>query len=99
MNVNSQDDIGFHWDRDYGFEGESGINVHPHLSTVTYFTDCGGPTVTKKYPKAALREFTSPSLATSIILSKWKQQRAVKAEETPVIVGATTEALVVEEEE
>jgi hypothetical protein len=36
---------GFHWDRDYGLEGHSGVNIYPHLATVTYLTDSGGPTI------------------------------------------------------
>lgn len=43
--VDDQDDIGFHWDRDYGHEGSTGENLYPHLATVTYLTNRGGPTV------------------------------------------------------
>ena len=43
--VDSEDDIGFHWDRDYGYEGLRGLNLYPHLATVTYLTDIGGPTI------------------------------------------------------
>jgi len=39
------DDIGFHWDRDYTVEDTCGVNVHPHIATVTYLTELGGPTV------------------------------------------------------
>ena len=42
--LDADDDVGLHWDRDYGMEG-NGILVHPHLSTVTYLTNVGGPTV------------------------------------------------------
>ena len=42
--VDSEDDIGFHWDRDYGYEGRTGKNLYPHLATVTYLTNRGGPT-------------------------------------------------------
>ena len=42
--VNATDDIGFHWDKDYGFEEENGVCLYPHLATVTYLTDAGGPT-------------------------------------------------------
>jgi hypothetical protein len=42
--VDCKDDIGFHWDRDYGLESETGVNVYPHLATVTYLTNLGGPT-------------------------------------------------------
>lgn len=43
--VDASDDIGFHWDRDYDLERDQGLCVHPHLATVTYLCDCGGPTV------------------------------------------------------
>lgn len=42
--VDCEDDIGFHWDRDYGLESDTGVNVYPHLATVTYLTNLGGPT-------------------------------------------------------
>jgi hypothetical protein len=42
--VDCKDDIGFHWDRDYGLESDTGVNVYPHLATVTYLTNLGGPT-------------------------------------------------------
>ena len=43
--VDCEDDIGFHWDRDYGHEESTGENLYPQLATVTYLTDSGGPTV------------------------------------------------------
>lgn len=43
--IEEHDDIGFHWDRDYGIEDEYNMNVHPNLGTVTYFTNEGGPTI------------------------------------------------------
>eukprot|EP00520_Triparma_pacifica_P013012 CAMPEP_0118631850 /NCGR_PEP_ID=MMETSP0785-20121206/126_1 /TAXON_ID=91992 /ORGANISM="Bolidomonas pacifica, Strain CCMP 1866" /LENGTH=203 /DNA_ID=CAMNT_0006522571 /DNA_START=78 /DNA_END=689 /DNA_ORIENTATION=+ len=42
--IDVRDDIGVHFDRDYGME-EFGLNVHPHVATVTYLSDRGGPTV------------------------------------------------------
>eukprot|EP00752_Nemacystus_decipiens_P007142 g6395.t1 len=51
--INDSDDIGWHWDKDYGMEAQ-GINVHPCLATVTYLSTNGGPTVIleKKAPMA-----------------------------------------------
>ena len=46
--MNSDSDIGFHWDKDYAFEDTTGINLYPHFGTVTYLTDCGGPTLVMK---------------------------------------------------
>ena len=43
--IDSRDDIGAHWDRDYGIEEEEAMNVHPHLATVTYLSAAGGPTL------------------------------------------------------
>lgn len=36
--------IGFHWDMDLGVMRDHGLGLHPHLSTVTYLSDVGGPT-------------------------------------------------------
>uniref|UniRef100_A0A7S4BXZ0 Uncharacterized protein n=1 Tax=Chrysotila carterae TaxID=13221 RepID=A0A7S4BXZ0_CHRCT len=43
--IDAQDDIGFHWDRDYDMQADQGILVHPQLGTVTYLSDVGAPTV------------------------------------------------------
>jgi len=40
--LDSDDDVGLHWDRDYQMEASADILVHPHLSTVTYLTNVGG---------------------------------------------------------
>ncbi|GMH93981.1 hypothetical protein TrVE_jg11681 [Triparma verrucosa] len=42
--IDMRDDIGVHFDRDYGME-EYGLNIHPHVASVTYLTDIGGPTI------------------------------------------------------
>jgi hypothetical protein len=36
--LDSNADVGWHWDRDYVLE-DSGVNIHPMLSTVTYLSD------------------------------------------------------------
>jgi len=44
--IENEDDVGFHWDRDYELEGGSDILVHPHLATVTYLgAALGAPTL------------------------------------------------------
>ncbi len=43
--IDSRDDIGFHWDRDYGIEEETGEHIYPRLASVTYLSHSGGPTV------------------------------------------------------
>ena len=44
--IDHRDDIGFHWDRDYGLEEDEELHVHPHLGTVTYLSSIrGAPTV------------------------------------------------------
>jgi hypothetical protein len=37
--------IGFHWDMDLDVMRSHGLALHPHLSTVTYLSDVGGPTL------------------------------------------------------
>jgi hypothetical protein len=37
--------IGMHWDKDEDLVDEQGINIHPHISTVTYLTTSGAPTL------------------------------------------------------
>lgn len=37
--------VQFHWDTDEAAVEQHGVNLHPHLSTVTYLTDCGAPTL------------------------------------------------------
>lgn len=43
--IDPADDIGVHWDRDYGIEEETGMHIYPNIATVTYFSDNGGPTL------------------------------------------------------
>ena len=42
--IDSRDDIGWHWDRDYGME-DDGVLVYPDVATVTYLSRNGGCTV------------------------------------------------------
>ena len=37
--------IGMHWDKDEDLVDQQGINIHPLLSTVTYLSDAGAPTL------------------------------------------------------
>lgn len=57
QHIDTIDDIGFHFDRDYGLE-EDGELCHPLLGTVTYLSKVGGPTVIldmpgRNYPTSA----------------------------------------------
>ena len=53
--VDKDDDIGWHWDKDYDME-DCGVNLCPHLGTVTYFSDIGAPTfVLEKTPNSVMR--------------------------------------------
>ena len=45
--IDTRDDIGWHWDRDYGKE-EDGELVYPDMATVTYFSKDGGCTAVVK---------------------------------------------------
>ena len=47
--VDMDDEIGVHWDKDYGLE-PSGLNVHPQIGTVTYFSSFGAPTMMARKP-------------------------------------------------
>uniref|UniRef100_A0A7S3Z950 Uncharacterized protein n=1 Tax=Lotharella globosa TaxID=91324 RepID=A0A7S3Z950_9EUKA len=42
--MESGDAVGWHWDKDYATESD-GLNIHPHVATVTYLTDVGAPTM------------------------------------------------------
>jgi len=43
--MDAEDDVGWHWDRDYGLEADTGFQLHPHVATVTYVSDLGAPTL------------------------------------------------------
>ncbi|OQR85073.1 hypothetical protein ACHHYP_12372 [Achlya hypogyna] len=45
QHIDHRDNIGFHWDRDYGLEEDSEMHVHPVVGTVTYLCVNAGPTV------------------------------------------------------
>ncbi|RHY29189.1 hypothetical protein DYB32_005349, partial [Aphanomyces invadans] len=45
QHIDHRDNIGFHWDRDYGKEEDDEVHVHPYLGTVTYLCVNAGPTV------------------------------------------------------
>lgn len=40
-----EDDIGIHFDADYGLEDALPCLIHPHISTITYLSDIGVPTL------------------------------------------------------
>jgi hypothetical protein len=48
------EDIGMHWDKDEDLVDAQGMNVHPQVSTVTYLSDYGAPTlIVDKAPQEA----------------------------------------------
>jgi hypothetical protein len=51
--------VGAHWDKDYGIESDHGVNVFPHISTVTYLSEIGAPTV--------IAEMRAPTMASEEI--------------------------------
>ena len=67
--VDSDNDIGFHWDRDYGQEQSTGENIYPHLATVTYLTDKGGPTVILNKKGCSTSEANHSGSADIVIIS------------------------------
>lgn len=78
MVVNSEADIGFHWDRDYGLEGASGYNVHPHLGSVTYLTANGAPTVVLNKLGELLSEDDHTGEADQMVVSRPKVGKHIK---------------------
>ena len=44
LSIEEDADVGVHFDKDYAMEDE-GLNVTPHVSTVTYLSDIGAPTI------------------------------------------------------
>uniref|UniRef100_A0A7R9UBJ3 Uncharacterized protein n=1 Tax=Pinguiococcus pyrenoidosus TaxID=172671 RepID=A0A7R9UBJ3_9STRA len=44
LDISGDADVGFHWDKDYAME-DAGLNVTPHISTVTYLSDAGAATI------------------------------------------------------
>eukprot|EP00946_MAST-07B_sp_MAST-7B-sp1_P004989 g4989.t1 len=51
-------DVAWHWDKDYSLE-DHGINLSPHLATVTYLSSTGAPTlmVAKTCPNECAEDF------------------------------------------
>lgn len=45
LTIDSEEDVGFHWDKDFLLEEETGENRTPAIATVTYFSEMGSPTL------------------------------------------------------
>lgn len=60
--IHPEDDIGVHWDRDYGLEEDMGQHVYPLVGTVTYLSDIGAPTAVFAKPGTdlAVEEIVGP---------------------------------------
>jgi hypothetical protein len=43
--LDPEDEVGFHFDRDFGLESNYNTFIHPHIATVTYLSDIGASTV------------------------------------------------------
>lgn len=50
----AEETIQFHWDTDEAAVEQHGVHLHPHLSTVTYLSDCGAPTLVLDRRNASL---------------------------------------------
>lgn len=68
--LENYDDVGFHWDRDYGIEDEFDTKVHPHLATVTYMSAVGGPTIVLDVQGFVNPEDYGTQSITSCVISK-----------------------------
>jgi len=53
-----QTDIGMHWDKDEDLVDQQGINIHPQISTVTYLSDHGAPTLVLQRTNTTIYEDT-----------------------------------------
>ncbi|KAJ8908243.1 hypothetical protein NDN08_008334 [Rhodosorus marinus] len=69
--IDADDDIGAHFDRDYTLEEDEGVNIHPHLGTVTYLSDAGAPTfvVELKAPTISGQDLCGAGFAEKAIVS------------------------------
>ena len=74
VHIDTRDDIGFHWDRDYGSE-ESGMLIYPSLATVTYLSQSGLGGATIVLPCAGAQSKDSQSVQSS---SRKKSSATVK---------------------
>jgi len=52
--IETDADIAWHWDRDYDLQDGQGIQIHPHIATVTYVNAGGAPTVVLERPSPLL---------------------------------------------
>lgn len=50
LSIDPEDDIGLHFDKDYGTEADTGENATPSVATVTYLSDEGAPTIVLDQP-------------------------------------------------
>ena len=81
--IDSRDDIGFHWDRDYDLEERTGELRYPDVGTVTYLTDVGVGTMvlpcegahndTGNADSAHLEKPNSSNCFNSLLISKPKK--------------------------
>lgn len=75
--IDSRDDIGFHWDRDYELEESEGVHVYPIKSTVTYLSDCGAPTMIVDKRGTADSSYELIGVADTFSLCKPKVGRSI----------------------
>ena len=68
--IDTDDDIGFHWDRDYGEEEKHGKHIYPAFGTVTYLSSLGGPTVVLDMEGTSNSSISPKNNCKSIMLSK-----------------------------
>lgn len=64
--TNSDDDVGMFFDADYGLEDVLPCLIHPHISTITYLTDVGAPTLILQKQSPTPEEDVKTSLEGSI---------------------------------
>lgn len=75
--VDPDDDIGVHWDRDYGIEETYGMHIYPQLATVTYLSDVGGPTIIYDKPGTFCADDEIKGTISSCIISQPKVNKHI----------------------
>ena len=64
LTIDTDDQVGFHWDKDFALEEASGDNRTPAVATITYFSEVGAPTLMlEKAPPLRLGDPVDDGLA------------------------------------
>lgn len=70
LSIDCEDDIGLHFDRDYGIEEEYGMHIYPHIATVTYLSEYGAPTLVFNHIGSEDNESGCEGSVSELVVSK-----------------------------